>query len=81
MRTLGGIFLAATFFLASSAVATAAQPPDQGDTPGLGWGKGGDQVVGTPGPVVGIGLPLLAAAGGLIWVLGCKRPAPRLEDN
>lgn len=81
MRVLKGLFLATALALASGAAATAAQPPDRGDTPGLGWGPGGDQVVGTPGPVVGIGLPLLAVAGGLIWVLGRKRPARRLEDS
>jgi hypothetical protein len=45
----------------------AAQPSDRGNTPGLGWGKGGRNVVGVPGPIAGVGLPLAVAAGLYIW--------------
>lgn len=57
--------------------ANAAQPDDRGPTPGLGWGPGGSKggtMVGAPGPIAGIGLPVLAVAGGLIWIKRRRRP-------
>lgn len=37
-----------------------------GSGPGSGEGSGG-QLVGAPGPIAGVGLPIIVAAGGLIW--------------
>jgi len=48
---------------------TAAQPPDRGDTPGLGWGPGGSKkAIGAPAPVAGLGLPIIVAVGGFLWI-------------
>jgi hypothetical protein len=58
----------------------AVQPADGGDTAGLGGGPGGSRsvtMVGAPGPVAGIGLPILAVAGGLIWIKSRKRRSGR----
>ena len=72
MRTLKKLAVALSIALVATPAVLAAKPPDRGDTPGLGWGKGGSQV-GAPGPVAGIGLPLLAVAGGLFWITSRKR--------
>lgn len=49
--------------------AMAAKPPDRGDTPGLGWGPGGSKrAIGTPAPVAGLGLPVVVAVGGYVWI-------------
>lgn len=55
-------------FTASAAFAT--QGDRNPNKPGLGWGAGGSpgQVVGVPGPIAGLGLPVLAIAGGYIWI-------------
>jgi hypothetical protein len=73
-------FFALVLAITLSAVpmAIANQPADRGDTPGLGWGPGG-RVVGAPGPVAGIGLPILAVAGGFIWIRSRKRRSDRLN--
>lgn len=55
--------------------ASAAQPPDRGPTPGLGWGKGGSR--GLPGPIAGAGLPFLLAAG----AFGAYRLARRRREE
>jgi hypothetical protein len=55
----------------ASAAALAAQPNDgNSNSPGLDFGQGGSNghVVGTPGPIAGVGLPILAIAGGFIWI-------------
>ncbi len=45
--------------------ALAAQPPDRNpNSPGLGWGPGGNK--GAPGPIAGAGLPILLIAGGYV---------------
>jgi hypothetical protein len=72
--------LAVALFAVPAAMAN--QPADRGDTPGLGWGPGGSHggtMVGAPGPVAGIGLPILAVAGGLIWIKSRKRRSDRLD--
>lgn len=80
MRNLKGLALVLALSLAGGAVAMAGPPDDRGDTPGLGWGPGGSRpVVGAPGPVAGIGLPLLAVAGGLVWIKSRKRRPDRLN--
>ncbi|MET3896558.1 hypothetical protein ABIB57_000482 [Devosia sp. UYZn731] len=59
----------------------AVQHADRGDRSGLGSGPGGSKggtMVGAPGPVAGIGLPILAVAGGLIWIKSRKRRPGRL---
>jgi len=55
-----------------------AKPVDKGDTPGMGWGKGGKQV-GAPGPVAGVGLPILAVAGGIFWIKSRKRRLDKVD--
>ncbi|MBW4656723.1 MAG: hypothetical protein KME20_27310 [Kaiparowitsia implicata GSE-PSE-MK54-09C] len=82
MRKLEGLGLALALALAVGPVAMASPPADRGDTPGLGWGRGGsggNAVVGAPGPVAGIGLPILAVAGGLIWIKSRKRRPDRFK--
>lgn len=70
--------LALAILLAAAPAALAAQPADRGTTPGLGYGKGGSRpTVGVPGPVAGVGLPILAVAGGIVWVLARKRRGDR----
>jgi hypothetical protein len=56
--------------------ALAQQPPDRGPTPGLGWGPGGKNVS-VPGPVAGVGLPVLAVAGGYVWLVRRNRARSR----
>lgn len=53
--------------------AFAAQPPDRGPTPGLGWGPGGKKGISVPGPVAGVGLPVVVAVGGYLWLSRRKR--------
>lgn len=43
-----------------------------------GWGQGGGNgggpaMVGAPGPIAGVGLPVLAVVGGLMWVRNRRR--------
>jgi hypothetical protein len=76
MSTIKSLSVALALVLAAIPAAMAA-PPDRGDTPGLGWGQGGS--VGVPGPVAGVGLPILAVAGGLVWILARKRRTDRTE--
>jgi hypothetical protein len=68
--------------LSAIPVVMAVQPADRGNTPGLGWGPGGshgDTMVAAPGPAAGIGLPILAVAGGFIWIKARKRRPDRLK--
>jgi hypothetical protein len=44
--------------------AFADKPFDRGDTPGLGWGKGGSHSVPAPAPIAGAGIAWLGVAGG-----------------
>lgn len=81
MTRSNSLLLALPVLLAAIPAAMAAQPPDRGDTPGLGWGQGGSHSVGVPGPVAGVGLPILAAAGGLVWILARKRRTKIRLDN
>ncbi len=62
------LLCAAAFCLMAAAPAFAAQPPDRGPTPGLGWGPGGSKGYAVPGPLAGVGLPVVAALGGLVWL-------------
>jgi hypothetical protein len=62
---------AAIGLVSLSPLRAVQQPPDRGDTPGLGWGNGGSngsQSLAVPGPVAGVGLPILVVAGGYVWV-------------
>jgi hypothetical protein len=75
--------LALAVALSAVPVVMADQPADRGDTPGLGWGPGGSHggtMVGAPGPVAGIGLPILAVAGGFLWIKSRKRRPDRLNE-
>ena len=52
------------------ALVMAAPPNDRNpNSPGLGWGPGGKPAVGVPGPIAGAGLPFLAGAGVVYFVL------------
>jgi len=59
----------------SASAAFSDQPGDRGPTPGLGWGPGGSKghIVGAPGPVAGVGLPVLAVVGGIAWIRRRRR--------
>ena len=70
-------FIVAALCLMAAFPAFAEQPPDRGPTPGLGWGPGGKKDVSVPGPVAGVGLPVLAAAGGYIWFVRRNRARSR----
>jgi hypothetical protein len=67
--------------LAGSA-ALADKPGDRGDTPGLGFGQGGNHQtsVGVPGPVAGVGLLPLAAVGLYVWLRRGRTRAPKRAD-
>lgn len=81
MRKLTGLAFALSLSLGTASCVMAGPPADRGDTPGLGWGPGGNHsVVGAPGPVAGIGLPILAVAGGFIWIRSRKRRQDRLKE-
>jgi hypothetical protein len=64
--------IGAGLLFASAAGALADQPADRGSTPGLGWGKGG-KVDAVPGPVAGLGIPIVLAAGGYAWFVARRR--------
>jgi hypothetical protein len=79
-RTLAAVGL---LVLTASAATIAVQAGDRNsDKHGLGWGLGGSNgqygsfgqngnngtVVGAPGPIAGVGLPMLAIAGGYAWI-------------
>jgi hypothetical protein len=69
---------AASLLVLVASEAAMAQPVDRNpDQPGLGFGSGGskDNVVGVPGPIAGLGLPMLAVAGGYIWFWRQRRKA------
>ncbi|HUH76696.1 MAG TPA: hypothetical protein VLZ53_04975 [Devosia sp.] len=67
-------------------------PSDQGNvttsaSAGAGAGAAGTNpaagtsgtLVGAPGPVAGVGLPILALVGGLVWIKSRKRREDRLQ--
>jgi hypothetical protein len=63
MKNWSKALVAATAFLAVAGSTTvSAKPPPWAH----GWGKGGSK--GAPGPVAGVGLPLLLIAGGYALV-------------
>lgn len=41
--------------------------------------SGGNTVVGAPGPVAGVGLPLMVVVGGFIWVMSRKGRRGRFQ--
>jgi len=75
MRYLKTTLLVATSLCIASVPPVFAKPADRGDTPGLGWGTGGSK--GAPGPIVGMGLPFLIAAG----VVGAYKLIRGREEN
>jgi hypothetical protein len=62
-RLKSALLAAAALCVVGGAPAFAQQPPDRGDTPGLGYGAGGSQGRGAPGPLAGVGLPFLIIIG------------------
>jgi len=72
--------VSAGLILAGAAGAMADQPADRGSTPGLGWGPGGN-VNAVPGPVAGLGIPVLLAAGGYIWFTTRRRAKKTPRDR
>jgi hypothetical protein len=76
-RTIAAVGLLA---LSASAAVFAVQSGDWNrDEDGLGFGKDGNNghVVGAPGPTAGVGLPVLAIAGGYVWIRRQRRKNPR----
>ena len=66
---IGAGALSGALSLLAFSIAGAQQPLDRGNTPGLGWGEGGSGGgYAVPGPVAGVGLPVLIAAGGYLWL-------------
>lgn len=63
MNTLKALFLglALSVIAGSAALAQNGPPADRGDTPGLGFGRP------VPGPVAGVGIPVILAYGAYIW--------------
>ncbi len=76
--------LGITFALALVATPVLAQGQGNGNGNnsqngnGRGQGNGGPQL-GAPGPVAGIGLPLVAVIGGIAYVRSRKRRSDRAE--
>ncbi|NGN42618.1 hypothetical protein G6N74_16235 [Mesorhizobium sp. CGMCC 1.15528] len=68
MSGFRSVLFAAVLGLMTVAPALAEQPPDRGPTPGLGWGPGGSKGYAVPGPLAGVGLPIVAAVGCLVWL-------------
>ena len=89
MLKIAALAITLGIFTLVSTIASAAPKADRGPTPGLGWGAGGKgatiglnlkpggprggKTVGVPGPIAGVGLPILAVAGGLMWVAKRRR--------
>jgi len=73
----------ALLIIISVSPAFAEKPGDRGPTPGLGWGPGGSHgpLVGAPGPIAGVGLPILAAAGALVWIRRERRNKAAAKQN
>ena len=69
MNTIKGLFLGLALGVVAGSTALAGQPADRGDTPRLGWGKGGSKSHAVPGPVAGVGLAGLLGAAGYYWVV------------
>jgi hypothetical protein len=40
---------------------------------------GGNKVLGAPGPVAGVGLPLMVLVGGVVWIMSRKERRDRLQ--
>jgi hypothetical protein len=57
-------------------VTTSVGSSESGGTPGVG---ASGAMVGAPGPVAGVGLPILAMVGGVIWIKFRKRRRDRLQ--
>ena len=79
MFNMKSLAISAGLLLAGAAGAMADKPSDRGSTPGLGWGAGG-KANAVPGPVAGLGIPVLLAAGGYIWFVA-RRRAKRDRDS
>lgn len=73
MRPICNLVYMLGVLVISAAPALAGPPADRGPTPGLGWGPGGNRGISVPGPVAGVGLPVLAVAGGYLWVVRRRR--------
>lgn len=77
---LKAAFIAAALCIMAASPAFAAPPPDRGPTPGLGWGPGG-KGISVPGPVAGVGIPVLIAAGGYLWLVRRNRARSRKDQG
>lgn len=79
IRTLAS----AVLIIISVSPAFAEKPGDRGPTPGLGWGPHGPHkpMVGAPGPIAGVGVPILAAAGALVWIRRERRNKAASKQN
>lgn len=81
MRGSREALLAFVVSLIAAGPAIAQRPADRGPTPGLGWGPGGSKGISVPGPVAGVGLPVLAFAGGYIWLARRRRSKARRSQE
>lgn len=90
MSTLKGLSLALVFALTACAPVMPGLPSggDSGTTtPSAGSGTAGTNpgggaagtIVGAPGPVAGVGLPILAVVGGLAWIKSRNRREDRIQ--
>lgn len=77
IKTLIAVLIVA---FATSPVAVAAWLASRNDSFGLGAISSG-ALVGAPGPVAGVGLPILAVAGGLFWLRKRRSARPAQESH
>ncbi|MGV8854211.1 MAG: hypothetical protein ACOH2L_06160 [Devosia sp.] len=73
MSKFNGLALGLAFFLAACSPIVPNSSTHQG-------GTRAQTVVGAPGPVAGIGLPILALVGGFLWKKSRKRRPDRLKE-
>jgi hypothetical protein len=69
--------LASVGLLVLMASPAFAQGNSNGNGNGNGNGNANGRVVGVPGPIAGVGLPILAVAGGYIWIRRQKQKNQR----
>jgi hypothetical protein len=95
MSSIRGLSLGLIFLLTACSPVMPGLPSDQGGaTTNAAAGSGAtgsnaagsnlaagtsSTMVGAPGPVAGVGLPILAVVGGLAWIKSRKRREDRLQ--
>jgi hypothetical protein len=83
MKKVSVLGIAFALALAATPVLAQGQGNGNGNNSqngnGRGQGNGGPQL-GAPGPVAGLGLPLVAVIGGISYVKYCRRRLDRAEE-